>query len=39
MLVVLYFVCGDKLPICGMLAVRALWSLYVVFFGVVYVSS
>ena len=39
MLVMIYFVCGDGLPTCGMLAVRARRSLYVVFLGVVYVSS
>ena len=39
MVVVLCFVCRDGLPTCGMLAVRALWSLYVVFLGVVYASS
>jgi len=36
MLVGLCFVCGDGLPTCGMLAVRAMWSLYVVFLGVIY---
>ena len=38
-LVVLCFVCGVGFPTCGMLAVRALWSLYVVFLGVVYALS
>ena len=39
MVVVLCFNSGDGLPTCGMLVVRALWSLYVVFLGVVYASS
>jgi len=39
MLVVLCCVCRDGLPTCGMLAVRARWSLYVVFLGNVYALS
>ena len=39
MLVVWCFVCGDGFPTCGMLAVRARLSLYVVLVGVEYAWS